>query len=125
MELLKNVISGGLGMGTGAISDTVKLVVIGGTVETARRVASSSWTSFVDSHFTQTDTPYEWIMHWLSKQPAWGRSREFDITTRTVKKGNTTSGDFGVEEEEDPSDLVHGKRKTIAFMPTQGKMDSL
>ena len=67
MELVKNIFSSGLGMGTGAISDTVvrsfntlfrlhaethflsqKLVVIGGTVETARRVASSSWNSFVD-----------------------------------------------------------------------------
>lgn len=126
MDLVKNIFSGGLGMGTGAISDTVKLVVIGGTVETARRVASSSWNSFVDSffltaHFTQMDSPYEWIMHWLSQQPAWGRSREFDITTRSVKKGSANAGDFGDDDEDqDEVALTHGRKKNmIAFMPAQ------
>lgn len=123
MELLKGVFNTGLGMGTGAVSDTVKLVVIGGTVETARRVARSSWNSFLDSffltaHFTQNDTPYEWIMHWLSKQPAWGRSREFDITTRTVRKGAGSAGDF--EDEDEEATIVKGNtRSMIAFMPAQ------
>ncbi|CCA75749.1 related to BCS1 protein precursor [Serendipita indica DSM 11827] len=139
MELLKGVFNTGLGMGTGAVSDTVKLVVIGGTVETARRVARSSWNSFLDcesdpafavyssdemtaffltAHFTQNDTPYEWIMHWLSKQPAWGRSREFDITTRTVRKGAGSAGDF--EDEDEEATIVKGNtRSMIAFMPAQ------
>ncbi|KAG8863234.1 hypothetical protein FRC20_010849 [Serendipita sp. 405] len=60
MDLVKNVFSSGLGMGTGVLSDTVKLVIIGGTVETARRAASNTWRGFLDSffltaHFTQND----------------------------------------------------------------------
>jgi chaperone BCS1 len=67
MDALKNILSP-LGMNTGAIQDTLvrplsfdtilykcnlhlalqKLVVIGGTVETARRASVSAWNGFVD-----------------------------------------------------------------------------
>jgi chaperone BCS1 len=54
------------------------------------------------------------------KQPAWGRSREFEITTRS-KNGRwsqPTTGDLE-EEEEDDDELVHGRRKRkVAFMPS-------
>jgi chaperone BCS1 len=115
-----------LGMSTGAIQDTLKLVVIGGTVETARRASVSAWNGFVDSffltaHFSQDDYPYDWLMHWLAKQPAWGRSREFEITTRSVNRNGitqSTTGDLDEEEEEDDS-LVHGRKKRkVAFMPS-------
>ncbi|KAG9313221.1 P-loop containing nucleoside triphosphate hydrolase protein [Chiua virens] len=128
METFKNMLSP-LGMNTGAIQDTLKLVVIGGTVETARRASISAWNGFVDSffltaHFSQEDYPYDWLMHWLSKQPAWGRSREFEITTRTVSRNGLTQSTTGDledddEEEEDEDALVHGRRKRkVAFMPS-------
>ncbi|RDB18484.1 putative mitochondrial chaperone BCS1-A [Hypsizygus marmoreus] len=128
MDALKNILSP-LGMNTGALQDTLKLVVIGGTVETARRASVSAWNGFVDSffltaHFSQEDYPYDWLMHWLSKQPAWGRSREFEITTRSVGRNGltqTTTGDLEEEEEEveDDDSLVHGRRKRkVAFMPS-------
>ncbi|KAF4569481.1 hypothetical protein EYR40_008454 [Pleurotus pulmonarius] len=126
MDALKNILSP-LGMNTGAIHDTLKLVVIGGTVETARRVSVSAWNGFVDSffltaHFSEEDYPYDWLMNWLSKQPAWGRSREFEITTRSVGRSglnSSTAGDLDEEEEEEEDSLVHGKRKRkVAFMPS-------
>ncbi|TFK34029.1 P-loop containing nucleoside triphosphate hydrolase protein [Crucibulum laeve] len=127
MDALKNILSP-LGMNTGAIQDTLKLVVIGGTVETARRASVSAWNGFVDSffltaHFSQEDYPYDWLMHWLAKQPAWGRSREFEITTRSVGRNGITqktTGDLEDEEEEEADDgLVHGRRKRkVAFMPS-------
>ena len=77
-----------------------KLVVIGGTVETARRASVSAWNGFIDcafvpavlegkgthstslptaffltAHFSQEDYPYDWIMHWLSKVRRVGRER--------------------------------------------------
>ncbi|KDR80912.1 hypothetical protein GALMADRAFT_1114738 [Galerina marginata CBS 339.88] len=125
MDALKNMLSP-LGMSTGAIQDTLKLVVIGGTVETARRASVSAWNGFVDSffltaHFSQDDYPYDWLMHWLAKQPSWGRSREFEITTRSVNRNGitqSTTGDLDEEEEEDDG-LVHGRRKRkVAFMPS-------
>ncbi|KAJ3934134.1 MAG: P-loop containing nucleoside triphosphate hydrolase protein [Lentinula lateritia] len=127
MNSLKNVLSP-LSMNAGAIQDTLKLVVIGGTVETARRASMSAWNGFVDSffltaHFSQEDYPYDWLMHWLSKQPAWGRSREFEITTRSVGRHGltqTTTGDLEEEEDDDDDDaLIHGRKKRkVAFMPS-------
>jgi chaperone BCS1 len=126
MDALKNILSPLGGMSTNAFQDTLKLVVIGGTVETARRMSVSAWNGFVDSffltaHFSQDDYPYDWIMHWLSKQPAWARSREFEITTRSIGRGGVTqksAGDLEDEEEEDET-LVHGRRKRrVSFMPS-------
>lgn len=91
MDVLKSVL-GPLG-GSGLV-DTMKLVVLGGTVETARRVSSSAWTSFVNcssqptfphinvtlpsaffltAHFSEEDYPFDWLMLWLSKRPEWQR----------------------------------------------------
>ncbi|KAI6149621.1 P-loop containing nucleoside triphosphate hydrolase protein [Pisolithus tinctorius] len=127
MDTLKNMLSP-LGMNTNALQDTLKLVVIGGTVETARRISVSAWNGFVDSffltaHFSQEDYPYDWLMHWLSKQPAWGRSREFEITTRTVSRSGitqSTTGDLDEEDvDEDEDALIHGRKKRkVAFIPS-------
>ncbi|EJU04509.1 P-loop containing nucleoside triphosphate hydrolase protein [Dacryopinax primogenitus] len=72
--------------GFGALYDPIKLFVIGGTVETSRRLASSAWSHFINSffltaHFSEEDFPFDWLMHWLAKQPSWHRSREFETTT--------------------------------------------
>ncbi|THH29281.1 hypothetical protein EUX98_g4901 [Antrodiella citrinella] len=126
MEALKSLLSP-LTNSAGPIQDTLKLVVIGGTVETARRASVSAWTGFVDSffltaHFSQEDYPYDWLMHWLSKQPAWGRSREFDITTRSVSRHGltqSTSGDLDEEEEEETEEISTGRRKRkVAIIPS-------
>lgn len=123
MEAISKLLSP-LSMGTSAVQDTVKLVVIGGTVETARRISSSAWSGFVDSffltaHFSQDDVPYDWLMHWLSKQPAFGKSREFEITTRSVGKNSVdnTAGDIE-DDEEESEQFSHGRRKKkVVFMP--------
>ncbi|TDL26593.1 P-loop containing nucleoside triphosphate hydrolase protein [Rickenella mellea] len=128
MDLFKNVLSP-LGMNTNAIQDTIRWVVIGGTVETARRMSMSAWNGFVDSffltaHFSQEDYPYDWLLHWLSKQPAWGQGREFEITTRSAGRQGmgSTTGDLEEDEEEGGDDdeaLVHGRRRRkVAFMPS-------
>ncbi|ETW78832.1 AAA ATPase [Heterobasidion irregulare TC 32-1] len=128
MEFFKSALSPLMGSGN-SLQDTLKLVVIGGTVETARRASVSAWSGFVDSffltaHFSQEDYPYDWLMHWLSKQPAWGRSREFEITTRTIGRNGLTQSTTGdLEEEEvdgdEDDELVHGRRKRkVAFMPS-------
>ncbi|KAF8141397.1 P-loop containing nucleoside triphosphate hydrolase protein [Boletus edulis] len=113
MEAFKNVLSP-LGMNTNAIQDTLKLVVIGGTVETARRASISAWNGFVDSffltaHFSQEDYPYD--------------CREFEITTRTTSRNGltqSTTGDLEDDDEvEDEDALVHGRRKRkVAFIPS-------
>lgn len=105
--------------------DGVKLVVLGGTVETARRMASSGWSHFINSffltaHFSEEDYPYDWLMLWLSRRPEWQRSREFETTTRTSTPGFGTriaDNSFGDDDEEDED--VPGKVKTrVVFQPT-------
>lgn len=71
MQAVSNLLAP-FGVNQNAISDTLKLVVLGGTVETARRASMSAWNGFVDSFFltatfSQEDYPYDWLMHWLSK----------------------------------------------------------
>ena len=59
------------------------------------------------------------------QQPAWGHSREFEITTRSVGRGGlnfATAGDLE-DDEGDGDALVHGRRKRkVAFMPSFGKL---
>lgn len=70
-------------------------------------------------------SPYDWVMHWLAKQPAWSQSREFEITTRDpTKHGGAVCEEEpvdtpGMVEDDDDDQLVHGKRKRqVAFMPS-------
>ncbi|EMD39364.1 hypothetical protein CERSUDRAFT_72525 [Gelatoporia subvermispora B] len=145
MDTIKGLLSPLTSASSNAINDTVlvqKLVVIGGTVETARRMTVSAWNGFVDSffltaHFSQEDYPYDWYVICMlydiatllnsdgkqvdalalqgvpSQQPAWGRSREFDITTRSISRHGLTQSTSGdLEDEEEESDQVlDGRRK--------------
>ncbi|KAH9962650.1 P-loop containing nucleoside triphosphate hydrolase protein [Russula dissimulans] len=133
MDAIKGFFSP-LGLNTSSIQDTLKLVVIGGAAETTRRALISAWNGFVDSfyltaHFSQKDYPYDWqcthvldrLMHWLSKQPAWARSREFEITTRSVSRNQLNQSTTGDEEmdEENEHELEHGRRKRkVTVMPS-------
>ena len=100
---------------------------------------------FLTAHFSYYDYPYDWLMHWLSKvylftaiadtmadyaipniypqQPAWGRSREFEITTRSIGRlGLSQSSAGDLEDDEDNDALVHGRKKQkITFLPSTGK----
>ncbi|KAJ7849366.1 P-loop containing nucleoside triphosphate hydrolase protein [Mycena olivaceomarginata] len=116
-----------------SVVDGMKLVVIGGTVETARRMSSSAWSHFVNSffltaHFSEEDHPYDWLMLWLSRRPEWQRSREFETTTRAAHaaqaqgweddpdlaaSGWNTTGDEG----EGVGDVSSSKTRVI-FQPT-------
>ncbi|KAI0285184.1 BCS1 N terminal-domain-containing protein [Russula brevipes] len=128
MEAVKGLFSP-LRLDASSLRDTLKLVVVGGTVETARRASISAWNGFVDSfyltaHFSQEDHPYDWLLHWLSKQPEWGRCREYEITTRSVRhhrSNQPTIGDLDGEEidEGDEHASEHDcRRQKATFMPS-------
>jgi mitochondrial chaperone BCS1 len=58
------------------LRDWLKLIIIGSVLETCRRFYSSIWSSvvnsfFITAQFKEEDSSYDWIMVWLSKQPAW------------------------------------------------------
>ncbi|TCD66316.1 hypothetical protein EIP91_001562 [Steccherinum ochraceum] len=128
MDVLKSLVQPLVGGGGGSsMIDGVKLVVLGGTVETARRMASSGWSSFLNSffltaHFSEEDYPYDWLMLWLSRRPEWQRSREFDTTTRTANSSfgsRIADNSFGDDDEGGEDEDVPGKVKTrVVFQPT-------
>ncbi|KAF7782089.1 hypothetical protein Agabi119p4_1465 [Agaricus bisporus var. burnettii] len=130
MDTLKSLIQPLVGGGGGSsVVDGMKLVVLGGTVETARRVSSSAWSHFVNSffltaHFSEEDYPFDWLMLWLSRRPEWQRSREFETTTRSSGPGGATSSGFDDwdEEERDYDNSEYdgeGRPKTrVVFQPT-------
>jgi chaperone BCS1 len=66
----------------------------------------------------------------LCQQPAWGRSREFEITTRSVNRSGLTQSTTGDLEEEDEAEeggevVLHGRKKRkVAFMPSLGTFKS-
>ncbi|KAG5647188.1 hypothetical protein DXG03_001147 [Asterophora parasitica] len=133
MDALKSLIQPLVGgAGGSSVVDGMKLVVLGGTVETARRVSSSAWSHFVNSffltaHFSEEDYPYDWLMLWLSRRPEWQRSREFETTTRSSGIGTDNANSFGEEDFDDTGaspapaddDDIPGKVTTrVVFQPT-------
>ncbi|PSS06863.1 hypothetical protein PHLCEN_2v3521 [Hermanssonia centrifuga] len=126
MDALKSLVQPLVGGGGGSsMIDGMKLVVLGGTVETARRVASSGWSHFINSffltaHFSEEDYPYDWLMLWLSRRPEWQRSREFETTTRTSTPGfGTRLADNSFGDDDDENEDIPGKVKTrVVFQPT-------
>lgn len=138
-SLVQPLVGGGAGAGSG-IMDGMKLVVLGGTVETARRVSSSAWSHFVNSffltaHFSEEDYPYDWLMFWLARRPEWQRSREFEATTRTTTPGSSSrlsstlrdsdGQDFSFGDEDLDGaialddEMTPGKEQTrVMFQPT-------
>ncbi|KAF8634293.1 hypothetical protein AX17_004246 [Amanita inopinata Kibby_2008] len=123
MDALKSLIQPLVGgAGASSVVDGMKLVVLGGTVETARRVSSSAWSHFVNSffltaHFSEEDYPYDWLMLWLSRRPEWQRSREFETTTRTSSFSMGNDNSFG--DDEDYDEDAPGRVKTrVVFQPT-------
>ncbi|KAJ3891030.1 P-loop containing nucleoside triphosphate hydrolase protein, partial [Lentinula edodes] len=115
--------------------DGMKLVVLGGTVATARKMGSRAWLVrltpfFLTAHFSEDDYPYDWLMLWLSRRPEWQRSREFETTTRLAtplsggsnsSSSRTADNSFGDEDYREcyDGDDVPGKVKTrVVFQPT-------
>lgn len=63
-----------------------------------------------------------WLTNRVLQHPAWGRSREFDITTRSVSRHGltqSTSGDLEDEEDDDDEPVSGGRKKRkVAIIPS-------
>lgn len=59
-----------------AFGDVVKLGILGGIIELARRVWATAWawllaSFFISAQFDGDDEVYEWMILWLSRQQKW------------------------------------------------------
>lgn len=85
---------------------------------------------FLTAHFLEEDSPHDWLMLWLSRQPEWQRCREFETSTRKPNvlgkagagnnKGRWADESFGDDSDgEDEGEAGVGKLKTrVVFNPT-------
>ncbi|GLB41667.1 putative AAA ATPase family protein [Lyophyllum shimeji] len=110
-----------------ALQDWLKLIVIGGVLESSRRLFYSAYNKFVNSFFITAifddgDDSYDWMMVWLSKHPSWAEAREIQISTNSF--GLKSSAVLIPGEDEGASDLVQGSRK-LAYMPRVSTTQSL
>ncbi|KZV96772.1 P-loop containing nucleoside triphosphate hydrolase protein [Exidia glandulosa HHB12029] len=105
-----------------ALRDWLKLIVLGGALETCRRLVFGTWAAFISSffltaHFEENDTSYEWMMVWLAQHPAWQKAREVQISTRDYR--NYDSSPAMLEGEEHTDSHFQPTRK-LAYLPSFG-----
>ncbi|KAF8639044.1 hypothetical protein AX17_001767 [Amanita inopinata Kibby_2008] len=102
-----------------ALHDWLKLIIIGGLLETCRRLVSIFYQKadeliFITATFEEGDQSYNWIIHWLSKHPSWSEARRFRVSSKSFGLRGVATTVPG--EESDANALVNGKRK-LAYLP--------
>ncbi|KAB5595125.1 mitochondrial chaperone BCS1-A [Ceratobasidium theobromae] len=130
---VSSLVSPFVGGSSGGVVDGMKLVVLGGTVETARRVSSSAWNSFVNSfyltaRFSEDDYPYDWLMHWqvacpatlplLISQQVMQAARLGPQPTNVPGAMNSSFGDEFEDLDADEDDAPGKQKMRVVFMPT-------
>ncbi|CAE7227372.1 unnamed protein product [Rhizoctonia solani] len=106
------------------LRDWLKLFILGGALETLRRIASSSWgwaiaSFFVTVHLDNDDTAYDWMMIWLSLQPAWHKAREVQISSKDY--GLNRNATIVVPGETGTT----GETRSVAYLPTYGSTHTM
>ncbi|KAG8930075.1 hypothetical protein FRC02_004646 [Tulasnella sp. 418] len=112
-----------------AFHDWIKLALIGGVLEFARRSASSLWATFLASffitvHFEGDDDAYDWMMIWLSRQPRWRKARELQVSTRNWGASSRYIGDENgvviLKEDDCTENGAVGDSRRLNFLPAFG-----
>ncbi|KAH7326947.1 P-loop containing nucleoside triphosphate hydrolase protein [Rhizoctonia solani] len=106
------------------LRDWLKLFVLGGALETLRRAASSFWgwamgSFFVTIHLDNDDVAYDWMMIWLSLQPAWRKAREVQISSKDY--GLNRNATIVVPGETGTT----GETRSVAYLPTYGSTHTM
>ncbi|KAF9259866.1 P-loop containing nucleoside triphosphate hydrolase protein [Marasmius fiardii PR-910] len=107
-----------------ALRDWVKIFLIGGLFETCRRWFGYVYEKVVDSFymtavFDQDDVSYQWMMVWLSTQPAWAKIRQVEVSTDTYGADRTA---ISIDDEDD-EDAVQTRK--MFYIPTPSKTYTL
>ncbi|KAF8066756.1 hypothetical protein FPV67DRAFT_1768131 [Lyophyllum atratum] len=110
-----------------ALRDWLKLIAIGGLIQSCRRLITSLYYKFINlffisASFDQSDESYMWILIWLSKQPSWNKTRDMQITTRELG-GNSPAVELGGEEGR-ANEFYKSSRK-ISYLPSVSMTYSL
>ncbi|THU79347.1 P-loop containing nucleoside triphosphate hydrolase protein [Dendrothele bispora CBS 962.96] len=112
-----------------SLGDWLKLLFIGGFFETCRRLFFWIYSSvterfYMKASFDSSDPSYEWMMVWLSKQPAWAKTRDVEISTETYGTNNAAV----LLEDDDDTGLARFDYKTtrkLTYIPSPSKTYTL
>ncbi|TRM69869.1 P-loop containing nucleoside triphosphate hydrolase protein [Schizophyllum amplum] len=101
------------------LPDWLKLLIVGGVVESCRRTMFSFYNRvlsafFITATFEEDDDAYDWMMIWLSKQPSWNSAREVQISTKSFGlRGEVAT----VPGEEAGAAALLGDSRTLSYLP--------
>ncbi|KAI9440619.1 P-loop containing nucleoside triphosphate hydrolase protein [Lactarius indigo] len=99
-----------------ALRDYLKLIILGGALETLRRIYSASHLVdrfFITATFESDDMASSWMMFWLSSLPQWRRCR--DVSVSTVF--DVGRGALNPYENEDEHRQPRGQR-AVRYLPS-------
>jgi len=101
-----------------ALRDYLKLIVLGGALETLRRLSSASYTSLVDrffitATFDSDDLSFEWMMFWLSSLPQFRQFRDFSVST-----SNFSLEDDALELDDGMDEDMRGRVRPVRYLPS-------
>ncbi|KAI0738475.1 P-loop containing nucleoside triphosphate hydrolase protein [Daedaleopsis nitida] len=87
-------------LGTSAVRDWIKLLLIGAFFETCRRFSGQAWTKVVD--FFWVTVSFEigedctvWLLYWLSQQKVFHSARNVEVTSAYYDFDHTKHDDLG------------------------------
>ncbi|KAJ8518236.1 hypothetical protein ONZ45_g4674 [Pleurotus djamor] len=102
----------GLG-GNSQLTDSWKVLILGGLIETGRRLFSWVFERFslkysMTARFAEGDPAYEWIILFLTEKKVWHRSRNFWVDSKTSarKWGIAPGGEKDANSKDDSTDYV-------------------
>lgn len=107
-------------MSFSALTNWIKFAAFGAVLEFVRRIVFHFYYKiynafFITALFEDDDVAYDWMMVWLSQQPAWRAARDVQITSKSF--GLNISATQIEGEEEDPMDALSSTR-TLSYLPS-------
>ncbi|KAG9032642.1 hypothetical protein FRB95_001152 [Tulasnella sp. JGI-2019a] len=105
-----------------SFGDWLKLAILGGALEFARRTWAMAWAWFLSSFFITAsfdgdDDAYAWMLIWLSKRTAWTKSRELQVSIQNLNVNRYLDDDTVATVGDDDT---NGTRRKLVFLPSFG-----
>ncbi|KAH7098573.1 P-loop containing nucleoside triphosphate hydrolase protein [Auriculariales sp. MPI-PUGE-AT-0066] len=114
-------------MAFGALREWLKMILLGGALETCRRSASTLWASIVNSffltaYFEDSDPLFDFMLTWLGRQDAWKHVREIQIRSKGSDYSTDQLDELQLEDAQhaDDNETLHKNKRSVKFLPVYG-----
>ncbi|KAI9459022.1 P-loop containing nucleoside triphosphate hydrolase protein [Russula earlei] len=101
-----------------ALRDYLKLIVLGGALDTLRRLYAASYHGFIDrlfvtATFDSEDFSFQWMMFWLSSLPQFRQFRDFTVSTSSF-----CLEDESLECDSDVDEEMRRRTRPVRYLPS-------